>query len=111
MAVEFEIAHDTSLLERSSWSHPYTTRPPTEKPDEPMGIVAAESPGHRVAGPDHGPIHVDRQPRQVEPLQLLVEEVAVQGDQRLECFLGELLEPVDHRAVGGDARQPTEPGD
>lgn len=76
-----------------------------------MDIVAAEGLGYHVAGSDHGPIHVDRQPRQVEPLQLVVDELAIQGDQRLERFLGELLESVDHRAVGGDARQATEPGD
>ena len=76
-----------------------------------MGIVAAEGPGHRVAGPDHGPIHVDRQPRQVEPLELLVEQLAIEGDQRLQRFLGELLEPVDHRAVRREARQATESGD
>ena len=52
-----------------------------------VGIVPAEGPGHGVPGPDHGPIHVDRQPREVEPFQLLVEEFAVQGDQPLERLL------------------------
>ena len=71
-----------------------------------MGIVAAEGLGYHVAGSDHGPIHVDRQPRQVEPLQLVVDEFAIQGDQRLERFLGELLESVNTtvRSVGMRAR-------
>jgi hypothetical protein len=73
-----------------------------------MGIVAAEGPAHGVPRSDDGPIDVDRQPRQVEPLQLLVEQRAIEGDQRLERLLSELLEPVDHGTVRRNPRQARE---
>jgi hypothetical protein len=73
-----------------------------------VGIVPAEGPRHGVARPDDSPIDVDRQPRQVELFELLVEQLAIEGNQPLKRLLGELREPVDHGAVRGDPREPRE---
>ncbi len=75
-----------------------------------MGVKAAKGPGHLAAGTNHRAIHVDGQSAQPQPLDLLLEQIAVEGNQRLEGILGELLEPVDHRALCRIPCQPKEPG-
>ena len=74
-----------------------------------MGIKAACGPGHFSAGADHGAVKVDRQSGKLQLLDLLIEQFAVEPHQRPQRSLGKLLEPVDHRAVAGQARQSAQP--
>ena len=52
----------------------------------------------------------DVDPTQARPLDLLVEQLAVETDHHLEHLLGEMLGPVDDPAVRWNPGQPTEPG-
>ena len=74
-----------------------------------MGVEAAEGPADFGAGADHGAVDVDRQSPQPELLDLLIEQFVVKPHQRAQRALGKLLEPVDHRAVAGNAGQSAEP--
>jgi hypothetical protein len=69
-----------------------------------MGVEAAHCPGDLIAGANHGTVEVDRQTPQLELLNLLIEQFAVEPHQRAQRRLRKLLEPVDHRAVAGNMR-------
>lgn len=74
-----------------------------------MGVKAARRPRHFGAGADHGAIKVDSQPGALQLLDLLIEQLAVEPHQRVQRALSKLLEPVDYRAVAGNARQSAQP--
>ena len=76
-----------------------------------MGIEAAEGPAHRRPRADHGAIDIDREARQRQAREGLDDEVVVELDERGQRPLGELPQPVAHRARRGQARQPAEARD
>ncbi len=76
-----------------------------------MRVEPAERPADRGPGPHDRPINVDRQARQLQPGQGLGHEVPVQRDERGQRLLGELAQPVGHRATRGHARQAAEARD
>src|SRR5437867_13081430 len=59
-----------------------------------MGVKAARGPGHFSAGADHGAVKVDSQSGQLQLLDLLIAQFAVEPRQRSQRSLGKLLEPV-----------------
>jgi hypothetical protein len=73
-----------------------------------VGIEAAEGPRHRPPGSHNRAIDVNGQPAQPQPLDLLIEQGAIERDQRLQRLLGKLLEPVDDGAIGRNPRQATQ---
>jgi hypothetical protein len=73
-----------------------------------MGIEAAEGPADGRPRADHGAIHVDRQARQRQALDRLDDEGMVELDQRRQRGVGELAQPVPHRARRRQARQSAE---
>jgi len=73
-----------------------------------MRVEAAHRPSDLTAGANHGAVQVDRQTPQPELLDLLIEQFAVEAHQRAQRSLRKLLEPVDHRAVAGNAGQAAE---
>jgi hypothetical protein len=74
-----------------------------------MGVKAARRPSHFSAGADHGAIQVDSQSGELQFLDLLIEQLAVEPHQRVQRALSKLLEPVDHRTVAGNTRQSAQP--
>ena len=74
-----------------------------------MGIEATHGPRDLAAGADHGAVDVDRQSAQIELLNLLIEQLTVDPHQCAQRGLSELLEPVDDRAIAGNAGETTEP--
>jgi hypothetical protein len=74
-----------------------------------MRVKAARGPSHFTPGTDDGAVQVDRQTPQRELLNLLIEQFAVEAHQRAQRGLRKLLEPVDHRAVAGNAGETAEP--
>ncbi len=76
-----------------------------------MRIEAAEGPGDAPTGAHHGAVDIDRQPRELQPRDGLGDQVVIELYQRGQGGLGELPEPVAHRAGGRDPRQPTETRD
>jgi hypothetical protein len=73
------------------------------------GIEATYGPRDLAAGADHGAVDVDRQSAQIELLNLLIEQLTVDPHQCDQRGLSELLEPVDDRAIAGNAGETTEP--
>src|SRR5208282_621997 len=76
-----------------------------------MRVKTACGPGHFTTGTDDGAVKVDRQTPQFELLDLLIEQFAVDPRQRAQRGLSKLFEPVDHRAVGGNAGETAEPSE
>ena len=76
-----------------------------------MRIEATLRPRHRIARLDHCAVDVDGQAAQPQSLDLLADQITVEGTQRLDTRTRELLEPVDHRARVGNTCQPTQPPD
>ena len=70
-----------------------------------MRIVAVHRPGDLVPGADHGAVHVNAHAPQVHRAHLVVQKFAIDPHQGTQRVLRELLEPVDYRAIAGDARQ------
>ncbi len=74
-----------------------------------MGVEATHGPGDLVAGADHGAVEVDRQSPQIELLNLVIEQLTIDPHQCAQRGLSKLLEPVDDRAIAGNAGETTEP--
>ena len=71
-------------------------------------IEAAERPGDRRSGADHGAVDIEGEPRHVEAGQGIEHELLIELDQRPQRLLGEAPEPVAHRAGRRHARQTRE---
>jgi hypothetical protein len=74
-----------------------------------MGVKAARRPRHFSAGANYRTLKVDSQSGQLQLLDLLIEQFAVEPRQRAQRSLGKLLKPVDYCAITRHAGQPAQP--
>ena len=76
-----------------------------------MGVEAAHRPSDLTAAADHGAVEVDSQSSEIQFLDLFIERFAVDPCQPAQRGLSKPLEPVDHRAVAGNAGETAEPSE
>ena len=72
-------------------------------------IVAAKRPLDFVSTGENRAIKVERDSRQVQFLDLLLDDLGVQAHQGLQAVVRELTQPAAETSVTGDALEPAEP--
>src|SRR5712692_3594706 len=74
-----------------------------------VGVEPPAGPGHLAARVDERAIHVNGQTRQLQPLDLFIEQLPRDGHQRGQRPLRETLEPVGHRTARRNPSQTAQP--
>ncbi len=76
-----------------------------------MRVETVHRPSHLVAGADYRAININRQPRQTQLLDLVVEQLTIDPHQCRKRRLGEFLQPFHYRPIRRNARQTTQSGE
>ncbi len=76
-----------------------------------MRVETVHRPSHLVAGADYRAININRQPRQTQLLDLVVEQLTIDSMTAASDALGEFLQPFHYRPIRRNARQTTQSGE